>query len=31
MNEDVFPGGALDESVTLRPVEPLDCTFFSHS
>jgi hypothetical protein len=28
--EDIFPSRALDESVSLRPVEPLHCTFLSH-
>ena len=26
----IFPRGALDESVALRPVEPLYCPFLSH-
>jgi len=30
MNEDVFPRGALDETVSLRPVEPLYCSLLSH-
>ena len=30
MNEDIFPRGALDETVSLRPVKPLDCSLLSH-
>ncbi len=30
VHEYIFPRGALDESISLRPVEPLDCTFLSH-
>jgi hypothetical protein len=30
MNENIFPGGALDKPVSLRPVEPLDCSLLSH-
>jgi hypothetical protein len=30
VHEYIFPRGALDKSVSLRPVEPLDCTFLSH-
>jgi hypothetical protein len=30
VHEYVFPRGALDESISLRPVEPLYCTFLSH-
>jgi hypothetical protein len=30
MNENVLPGGALDEPVSLGPVEPLYCTLLSH-
>jgi hypothetical protein len=30
MNENVLPGRALDEPVTLSPVEPLYCTLLSH-
>ena len=30
MNEDILPRGTLDKPVTLRPVEPLDCTLLSH-
>src|SRR5229473_1514599 len=28
--ENVFPSGALDESISLRPVEPLYCSLLSH-
>ena len=28
--EHIFPRRALDESISLRPVEPLHCTFLSH-
>jgi hypothetical protein len=31
MNEDIFPGGALDKSIPFRPVEPLHCTLLSHN
>src|SRR5271167_4080285 len=30
MHEDILAGGALDESVALRPVEPLHSTLLSH-
>jgi hypothetical protein len=30
MNENVLPGRALDEPVSLRPVEPLYCALLSH-
>ena len=30
VDEHIFPRGALDESISLRPVEPLHCTFLSH-
>src|ERR1700716_3141221 len=30
MNENVLPGRALDEPVTLSPVEPLYCALLSH-
>jgi hypothetical protein len=30
VHEHIFPRGALDESISFRPVEPLDCTFLSH-
>ena len=30
MNKDIFAGGTLDKTVSLRPVEPLYCTFLSH-
>jgi hypothetical protein len=30
VHEHIFARGALDESITLRPVEPLHCTFLSH-
>jgi len=30
VHEHIFPRGALDESISLRPVEPLHCTFLSH-
>ena len=30
VHEHIFPRGALDESISLRPVKPLDCTFLSH-
>src|SRR5208282_5099836 len=30
VHEYIFPRGALDKSIALRPVEPLDCTFLSH-
>ena len=30
VHEYIFPRGALDESISLRPVEPLHCTFLSH-
>jgi len=30
VHEYIFPRGALDEAIALRPVEPLDCTFLSH-
>src|SRR5208282_2935672 len=30
MHEDILAGGALDESVSLRPVEPLHSTLLSH-
>jgi hypothetical protein len=29
MDEDIFPRRALDEAVSFRSVEPLDCAFFS--
>jgi len=30
MNEDILPGWTLNKTVTLRPVKPLHCAFFSH-
>jgi len=30
VHEYIFSRGALDESISLRPVKPLDCTFLSH-
>src|SRR5208282_924393 len=30
MYENVLPRGALDESISLRPVEPLHCSLLSH-
>jgi hypothetical protein len=30
VHEYIFSRGALDESISLRPVEPLHCTFLSH-
>src|SRR5271169_1495683 len=30
VHEYIFPRGALDESISFRPVEPLHCTFLSH-
>jgi hypothetical protein len=30
VHEHIFPRGALDESISFRPVEPLHCTFLSH-
>ena len=30
VHEYVFTRGALDKSISLRPVEPLHCTFLSH-
>jgi hypothetical protein len=30
MYEHIFPRGALDKTVPLSPIEPLDCAFFSH-
>ena len=30
VHEHIFPRGALDESISLRPVEPLHCSFLSH-
>lgn len=30
VHEHIFPRGALDKPVSLRPVEPLHCTFLSH-
>ena len=30
VHEHVFSRGALDESISFRPVEPLHCTFLSH-
>src|SRR5579863_2617093 len=30
MHEDILTRGALDEPVSFRPVEPLDCSFLSH-
>ena len=30
VHEYIFPRGALDKSIPLRPVEPLHCTFLSH-
>jgi hypothetical protein len=30
VNENVLPGGALDETVSFSPVEPLDCALLSH-
>jgi hypothetical protein len=30
VHEHIFPRGALDESISFRPVKPLDCTFLSH-
>ena len=30
VHKHIFPRGALDESISLRPVEPLHCTFLSH-
>ena len=30
VHEHIFPRGALDKSISLRPVEPLHCTFLSH-
>src|SRR5271166_3723039 len=31
MDEHVLPGRALNETVSLGSVEPLDCAFFSHN
>jgi hypothetical protein len=30
MHENVFSRGALDKTISLRPVEPLHSTFLSH-
>ncbi len=30
VNEHVFPGGPLDETITFGPIEPLHCTLLSH-
>jgi hypothetical protein len=30
MYENVLPRGALDESISFRPVEPLHCSLLSH-
>ena len=30
MHEHILPRGALDKSITLRPVEPLHCSLLSH-
>jgi len=30
MDEHVFPGGPLDETITFGPIEPLHCTLLSH-
>jgi len=30
VHENIFPRGALDKYISLRPVEPLHCTFLSH-
>lgn len=30
MDKYIFPRGALDKAVTLRPVEPLYCALLSH-
>src|ERR1017187_9224391 len=30
MYENVFARGALDKAISLRPVEPLHCSFLSH-
>jgi hypothetical protein len=30
MNENIFPGGTLNKTVSFRPVKPLYCTFLSH-
>ena len=30
VHEYIFSRGALDESISLRPIEPLHCTFLSH-
>jgi hypothetical protein len=30
MHEHILPRGALDKSITLRPVEPLHCPLLSH-
>src|SRR5579863_10091179 len=30
VHKHIFARGALDKSIPLRPVEPLDCTFLSH-
>ena len=30
VHENIFTRGALDKSISLRPVEPLYCTFLSH-
>ena len=30
VHEYIFSRGALDESISFRPVEPLHCTFLSH-
>ena len=30
VHEYIFPRGALDKSISLRPVEPLHCSFLSH-
>jgi hypothetical protein len=31
MNEDVFPSGPLDKTVSFSPVKPLHCTLLSHN
>src|SRR5712692_11570847 len=30
VNENIFPGGALDQSIPISPVEPLYCALLSH-
>jgi hypothetical protein len=30
MYENVLARGALDETISLRPIEPLDCSLLSH-